>query len=186
MTSIVMRVLVCFGTRPEFIKLAPLINTLRASSEFEVKLYFTGQHSSDVIDVEAFQQESDFDFSSMVMEPGQSLEMLTSKIILEAKIVLGAYKPDLCVVHGDTSSAFACALSAFFQKIPIAHIEAGLRTNDLTSPFPEEFNRQGIARIASLHFAPTEKSQQNLIDEGVPSTGIFVTGNTVVDALKSV
>jgi UDP-N-acetylglucosamine 2-epimerase (non-hydrolysing) len=181
-----MKVLVCFGTRPEYIKLAPLINTLRASSGFEVKIYFTGQHSSDVIDVEAFQQESDFDFSSNVMEPGQSLEMLTSKVILESKIALQAFNPDLCVVHGDTSSAFACALSAFYQRIPIAHIEAGLRTQDLTSPFPEEFNRQAIARIASLHFSPTEKSRQNLIDEGVPSTGIFVTGNTVVDALKSV
>lgn len=177
-----MKILVVFGTRPEAIKMAPLVKRLEAEPGLTSIVCVTGQHREmldQVLDI--FDIKPDHDLS--VMTPGQDLSDVTGKILYGVRDIIRVANPDLVLVHGDTTSALAAGLAAFYERVPIGHVEAGLRTYDLKAPFPEEFNRQLVGRIASLHFAPTPRSKQNLVDEGVLDTSIFVTGNTVIDAL---
>ena len=178
------KVLVVFGTRPEAIKMAPIIRGLSNSAEkFTTYVCTTGQHRKMLDQVlEIFNIHPDYDFN--LMEPGQQLSDLTSLILSNMQRLLSELKPDLVLVHGDTTTTFATALACFYNNTPIGHIEAGLRTNDLNSPFPEEFNRQVVSRLARWHFAPTELNKDNLIKEDIKSENILVTGNTVVDALS--
>jgi UDP-N-acetylglucosamine 2-epimerase (non-hydrolysing) len=175
------KILILFGTRPEAIKLAPII--LKAADYgFQVKTCATGQHKEMLDQVlKLFSIVPDYDLQ--VMRPNQELSSLTARILDGVSDVLRRFSPDIVLVQGDTTTAFASALAAFYAKIPVGHIEAGLRTYNLRSPFPEEAMRQMISRIASWHFAPTEGNAQNLIDEGISHDSVFVTGNTVIDAL---
>lgn len=177
------KVLVVFGTRPEAIKMAPLVLALRALPEdFEVIVCVTGQHREMLDQVlEIFGITPDIDLD--LMQPNQEMAEVTASILLNISKVLKETKPNLVLVHGDTTTTLATSLSSFYQGIRVGHVEAGLRTRNLFSPFPEEFNRQVVSRIADLHFAPTESCKINLINEGVPDSKIFVTGNTVIDAL---
>lgn len=173
------------GTRPEAIKMAPLFLELNKHSDVRTRLVSSGQHRdllTNALDV--FGIQSDVDLS--VMTPGQSLSRLTARAIDAFGGLFESDPPDLVMVHGDTSTAMAASVAAFLTGIPVAHVEAGLRTRDPRAPFPEEMNRQVIARIASLHFPPTDFAAQNLLSEGVPETNVFVTGNTVVDALAAI
>lgn len=169
------------GTRPEGIKMAPVINKFK-ESDFTINVCNTGQHK-ELLDqtLSFFQIKPDFDLA--VMEPNQSLEMLNSKLLLAISDILEKEKPNLIFVHGDTSTCFVSSLAAFYKKIPIAHIEAGLRTNNKFSPFPEEINRVLVSKLADYHFSPTELAAKNLIKEGINKDKVFVTGNTVIDAL---
>lgn len=177
-----MKVLVIFGTRPEAIKMAPLVKQLHSSERINCVVCVTGQHREMLDQVlEIFAVKPDYDLN--VMTPGQDLGDVTAKILRGVRDIIRETHPDLVLVHGDTTSAFAAGLAAFYEGVHVGHVEAGLRTYDLAAPFPEEFNRQVVGRISSLHFAPTEKSKENLVREGVPEEAIFVTGNTVVDAL---
>ena len=177
------RILVVFGTRPEAIKMCPVINELKKRKEFETIVAVTGQHRQMLDQViEAFSVTPHFDLE--IMKERQSLFDITVNVLEGIKKVLVKVKPDIVLVHGDTSTAFATALAAFYLKIPVGHVEAGLRTNNIHSPFPEEFNREAVSLIAELHFAPTKVARENLIKEGKPIEKIYVTGNTVVDALK--
>jgi UDP-N-acetylglucosamine 2-epimerase (non-hydrolysing) len=177
------KVLLVFGTRPEAIKMAPLVESL--SKNFKVMICVTAQHRGMLDQVlEIFNLKPDFDLD--LMKSNQDLFSLTSAILLSLKPIYEQSKPDIILVHGDTTTAFAAALCAFYSKIPIGHIEAGLRTHDISSPFPEEANRQLVTRLTTYHFAPTLNSERNLIKEGVESHKIFVTGNTVIDAILSV
>lgn len=179
------KILVIFGTRPEAIKMCPLVNELKKNSEnFETFVCVTGQHRQmlDAV-LNAFGIVPDFDLS--IMKEGQDLFDITSGVLLSIKEVLNKVKPDMALVHGDTTTSFAAALAAFYLKIPIGHVEAGLRTGDMYSPFPEEFNRQAVDIVASLYFAPTEMAKTNLINEGKDQSRIFVTGNTGIDALNT-
>ena len=178
------KVLIVFGTRPEAIKMCPLVLELKKRKKFDIKLCVTGQHR-EMIDtvLKVFNVVPDFDLD--IMKDNQTLFDITNRILDRFDIVLESYCPDLVVVHGDTTTSFASALSAFYKQIPVAHIEAGLRTRNLLEPFPEEFNRQAISIIARYHFAPTEQAKNNLLVEGKNPNYIFVTGNTVIDALKS-
>ena len=180
-----MEKIVCvFGTRPEAIKMAPLVRTLRKRARFCVRVCVTGQHKELLKDaLRAFSIVPDADLS--VMREGQSLVSLTAALLTEVGAYLAQERPNLLLVHGDTATAFASALAAFYLQIPIGHVEAGLRTNDLQSPFPEEWNRRAIAQLARYHFAPTARARENLLREGVREDAVFVTGNTVLDALKS-
>jgi UDP-N-acetylglucosamine 2-epimerase (non-hydrolysing) len=179
------KLLIVFGTRPEAIKMAPLVNELKSSTQFEVKVCVTAQHRQMLDQVLAlFEIKPDFDLD--LMRPGQSLTDLTCNILQGMLSVFGQYKPDWVFVHGDTTTTFATSLAAYYQQIAIAHIEAGLRTHNMYSPWPEEANRQLTGRLACLHFAPTEQAKQNLLSEGVSSQSIYVTGNTVIDALINV
>lgn len=177
------RVLIVFGTRPEAIKMAPVVKELRRRhDQFEVFVCVTGQHREmldQVMDI--FEIRSDYDLN--IMQPGQDLYDISSRILLGMKDVLTEVKPDLVLVHGDTSTSTFAALAAFYQQIPIGHIEAGLRTNNIYSPWPEEINRQLNGRLCTWHFAPTARARQNLIKENIPNEHITVTGNTVIDAL---
>jgi len=176
------KILAVFGTRPEAIKMAPVI--LALDDNFDVKICVTAQHRQMLDQVlELFKIVPDYDLD--VMQPGQDLFDITSNVLLGIKKVLEIEKPDMVLVHGDTTTSMATAMASFYLQIPIGHVEAGLRTHDINSPFPEEFNRQITSRIASLNFAPTEISRQNLLDEKVPESQIYVTGNTVIDALLS-
>jgi len=176
------KILAVFGTRPEAIKMAPVI--LALDDNFDVKICVTAQHRQMLDQVlELFKIVPDYDLN--VMQPGQDLFDITSNVLLGIKKVLEIEKPDMVLVHGDTTTSMATAMASFYLQIPIGHVEAGLRTHDINSPFPEEFNRQITSRIASLNFAPTEISRQNLLDEKVPESQIYVTGNTVIDALLS-
>ena len=172
-----------FGTRPEAIKMAPLYKALSSSpSDIETKVCVTAQHREmldQVLDV--FNINADFDLDLMASK--QDLFDVTVNVLSEIKTVLISFKPDIVMVHGDTTTAFASSMACFYLNIPVWHIEAGLRTNDLRAPFPEEFNRQMISKIASKHLAPTESSRNNLLSEGIDSQDILVTGNTVIDAL---
>jgi len=176
-----------FGTRPEAIKMAPVVSrleTLAASSNgaFESKILITAQHRQmldETMKIFGMKAGADLD----LMSENQSLHGLTSKILIKASEYLIAEKPDLVLVHGDTTTAMAASLAAFYQKIRVAHVEAGLRTRNVYAPFPEEINRRVCGVIANIHFAPTETARKNLLKEGVASESIFVTGNTVVDAL---
>lgn len=178
------RIAFVFGTRPEFLKMSPVIFALNGAGQFEVETIFTGQHEKMMLSLSFFPELSSFSRELDVMSSGQSLGELQSKLILEISRALEDVKPDLCLVHGDTSSALAGAQAAFYLGIPVGHIEAGLRTHDLSSPFPEEMNRQVIGKLAALHFAPTAKAKENLLLEGVPAHRILVTGNTIVDSLR--
>ena len=179
-----MRVLTVFGTRPEAIKMAPLALRLKADSRFESRVCVTAQHRHMLDQVLAlFDLEPDFDLN--VMKPGQSLAALTGRVLSGVEEVLQSFKPDLVLVHGDTSTTFAASLAAYYQQIPVAHIEAGLRTGDIYSPWPEEGNRKLTGALTQLHFAPTNTARDNLLREGIPESNIYVTGNTVIDALLS-
>lgn len=178
------KVMIVFGTRPEAIKMCPLVVELRIRSNIKTIVCVTGQHRQMLDQVlKTFNIKPDFDLS--IMKDNQTLFDVTQGILLKMKDVLEATKPDLVLVHGDTSTSFVTSLAAFYLSIPIGHVEAGLRTYDISSPFPEEFNRQATGIIAQIHFAPTEASKQNLIKEGKKIENIFVTGNTVIDALKT-
>lgn len=178
------KVLFSFGTRPEAIKMAPLIQCLKQDSRFEVKVLVTAQHREMLDQVlEAFNIDTDFDLN--LMQKNQSLNKLSANILNSMDEVYEKYKPHIVLVHGDTLSAFVVAQSAFYNQIDIGHIEAGLRTYNLKSPWPEEGNRQLISKIANLHFAPTELAALCLEEEKIKSENIFITGNTVIDALLS-
>lgn len=177
------RVMTIFGTRPEAIKMAPLVRELEERPEFESICCVTAQHRQmldSVLDI--FHIKPDYDLN--IMEPRQSLYTITSKCLLGMEGVLEEARPDLVLVHGDTSTTFAGALAAFYRKIPVGHVEAGLRTWDKYSPFPEEMNRKLVGEIAALHFCPTPANRENLRREGVEE-GVFVTGNTVIDAMAT-
>ncbi len=175
-------VLLVFGTRPEAIKLAPLIHALRADPDFECRVCVTGQHRSMLDQVlDFFGIVPDFDLD--VMQPGQTLGHLTGTILNRLPHVFDVFKPDLLLVHGDTATTFAASLAAYFARIPVGHVEAGLRTGNLYSPWPEEANRKLTGALAAWHFAPTDTSRVNLLNEGVSEASVHVTGNTVIDAL---
>jgi len=177
------RVLIVFGTRPEAIKMAPLVLAFQEhSTEVESKVCVTAQHREmldQVLDI--FDITPDYDLN--IMKPGQDLYDVTSNILLGMKEVLEEYSPDVVFVHGDTTTTIATAMSAFYQKIPVAHVEAGLRTGDIYSPWPEEANRKLTSQITNYHFTPTQTSKENLLKENVTEEDIYVTGNTVIDAL---
>ena len=176
------RILVIYGTRPEAIKLAPVIRALRESRSLHPVITVTGQHRSIVDQVhEMFGIEPDHDMD--VIRPRQSLDGLTARVLHRVSDVLRDERPDAVVVQGDTTSALAGALAAFYQQVPVVHVEAGLRTDDIYAPFPEEANRRLISQIATLHLAPTPVSESNLLRDGVDQERILVTGNTVIDAL---
>lgn len=170
------------GTRPEAIKMAPLIQKLKDNPYIENKVCLTGQHKQ-MLDatVEHFAIPSDFNLG--VMSEAQNLSDLTAKILSQLETLYAVYRPDLILVHGDTTTTLSAALSAYYHQIPIAHIEAGLRTGNLNSPWPEEGNRKLLGTLATLHFAPTPLAKKNLEQEGVPSHAIHVTGNTIIDSL---
>lgn len=178
------KIAVIFGTRPEAIKLCPLVTALRSDCEFECKVCVTGQHREMLYQVlDAFKVVPDVDFA--LMRPNQSLGGLTSRAIASIDEYLAVEKPDVVMVQGDTTTVLASALAAFYHHIPIAHVEAGLRTWNMESPWPEEMNRVLTTRLARWHFCPTDNNKANLLKEGVPENRIYVTGNTVIDALMS-
>ena len=177
-------IMLVFGTRPEAIKMCPLVNELKKHSELKTIVCVTGQHRSMLDQVlEAFNVVPDYDLS--IMKDKQTLFDITANILLKIKDVLEEVKPDVVLVHGDTSTTFVTALACFYMQIPVGHVEAGLRTYNIYSPYPEEFNRQAVSIISQYNFAPTELSKQNLIKEGKDESTIFVTGNTAIDALKT-
>ena len=178
------KVLLVFGTRPEAIKMCPLVNELKSRhDEFETVVCVTGQHREMLDQVlGVFGVVPDHDLA--VMKPGQTLFDITSDVLLKIRAVLEEERPDVVLVHGDTTTSFAAALAAFYLQIPVGHVEAGLRTRDLYSPWPEEFNRQAVDVVSEWYFAPTETSRQNLLGEAKPADRIFVTGNTGIDALR--
>ena len=176
------RILVIFGTRPEAIKMAPVVHALKSSPALETKVCISSQHKELLLPVlELFDIEYDYDLD--IMRPDQTLSTITVRILEAMERVFAEFEPDMVAVHGDTTTAFAASLSAFYHKVPVAHVEAGLRTFDLMSPWPEELNRKLVGGIADLHFAPTESARGNLLLENVTAERIHVTGNTVVDAL---
>jgi UDP-N-acetylglucosamine 2-epimerase (non-hydrolysing) len=179
------RVLLVFGTRPEAIKLCPLYRHLEARDGFEARVCVTAQHRAMLDQVlKTFRVTPDYDLD--LMQPPQSLAQSTSRILAALEGAIAADKPDMVVVQGDTTTTLTGALTAFYQKIPVGHVEAGLRTGDLRQPFPEEMNRVVTTRLASLHFAPTEGSARNLLAEGVDPARVHVTGNTGIDAVLQV
>lgn len=180
-----MKTLCVFGTRPEAIKMAPLHIALSADERFEAKLCVTGQHREMLDQVlSLFAIDPDYDLN--IMKPGQDLTDVTTAILQGMKKILCDYRPDVILVHGDTATTFATTLAAYYQQIPVAHVEAGLRTGNIYSPWPEEANRKLTGALATLHFAPTETSRDNLLREGVELSKIHITGNTVIDALLDV
>ncbi|MEH6539863.1 non-hydrolyzing UDP-N-acetylglucosamine 2-epimerase [Halopseudomonas sp.] len=180
-----LKTLCVFGTRPEAIKMAPLALQLAADERFDAKVCVTGQHREMLDQVlSLFDLKPDYDLN--IMKPGQDLTDVTAGILTGLKPVLAEFKPDIVLVHGDTATTFAASLAAYYQQIPVGHVEAGLRTGNIYSPWPEEGNRKLTGALATLHFAPTETSRQNLLNEGVGEELILVTGNTVIDALLDV
>lgn len=176
------KILTVFGTRPEAIKMAPLVQSLGQTSQFESKVLVTAQHRHMLDQVlELFEIKPDFDFN--LMKSNQTLSNLTADILNQLQTLFKSYRPDLVLVHGDTTTSFATALACFYHQIPVGHVEAGLRTYNLSSPFPEELNRQVTTKLARFHFCPTQASQENLLKESVPLNQTFITGNTVIDAL---
>ncbi|MCF6330759.1 MAG: UDP-N-acetylglucosamine 2-epimerase (non-hydrolyzing) [Sulfurimonas sp.] len=177
------KILIVFGTRPEAIKMAPLVKEFQKHSNiFETKVCVTAQHREMLDQVlDLFEIVPDYDLN--IMKPGQDLYDVTSNVLLGIKYVLSDFKPDIVFVHGDTTTTFGASLAAFYQKIKVAHIEAGLRTGDIYSPWPEEANRQLTTQVTAYHFAPTQTSRENLLKENVDDSAIAVTGNTVIDAL---
>jgi UDP-N-acetylglucosamine 2-epimerase (non-hydrolysing) len=178
------KVMLVFGTRPEAIKMCPLVNELKKRPHFKTVVCVSGQHREMLDQVlEAFDVVPDYDLA--IMKERQSLFDITTNILSRIKEVLEKEKPDVVLVHGDTSTTFVTALSCFYLQIPVGHVEAGLRTYDIASPFPEEFNREAVSIIAKYNFAPTEKAKANLLREGKKAETIYVTGNTAIDALKT-
>ncbi len=178
------KIFIVFGTRPEAIKMCPVIKELKTRSNFETIVCVTGQHRQMLDQVlETFEIEPDYDLS--IMLPNQTLFDITTNILNKIKSVLETERPDVVLVHGDTSTTFVSALASFYLQIPVGHVEAGLRTYDIFAPYPEEFNRQAVGIISKFNFAPTEKAKQNLLNEGKNPRSIYVTGNTVIDALKT-
>lgn len=180
-----LKVLSVFGTRPEAIKMAPLVNLLKADPAIDSRVCVTGQHREMLDQVlRLFQITPEYDLA--IMKAGQDLYDVTTSILLSIKPVLRDFKPDVVLVHGDTSTTFAAALACYYEKIAVGHVEAGLRTGNIYSPWPEEANRKLTGAITRFHFAPTATSQANLLAENTPKTHIYVTGNTVIDALLQV
>lgn len=178
-----MKILSVFGTRPEAVKMCPLIQEFQKNSKIESKICLTGQHEEMVDQImRVFHLKEDYNLH--IMRKNQTLTDITSAVLTGAEEILRREKPDIVFVHGDTTTSFAAGLASFYQKIPLGHVEAGLRTGNKYSPYPEEINRCLIARLADYHFAPTERNKRNLSDEGV-KRHIYVTGNTVIDALKT-
>lgn len=178
------KVMVIFGTRPEAIKMCPVVSELKSRKSFEVVVCVTGQHREMLEQcLRTFRVAADYDLS--VMKDKQTLFDITTLILNRIREVLEKEKPDIVLVHGDTTTTFSAALACFYLRIPVGHVEAGLRTYNLYSPYPEEFNRQAVGIIASLHFAPTVKAKENLLKEGKDPARIYVTGNTAIDALKT-
>ena len=178
------KVLLVFGTRPEAIKMCPLVNELKTRKNIETLVCVTGQHRQMLDQVlQAFNVVPDYDLS--IMKDKQTLFDITTNILNRIKAVLDQVKPDVVLVHGDTSTTFVTALACFYLQIPVGHVEAGLRTYNIHSPYPEEFNRQAVSIISQYHFAPTELSKQNLLNEGKKVENIYITGNTAIDALKT-
>ena len=176
------KILFIFGTRPEAIKMAPLIKETGQSRSLGIEICVTGQHREMLDQVlKLFDICPDYDLN--IMQPGQDLYDITSRILINLRDVLQQSKPDLVLVHGDTTTSMAAALAAFYQQIPVGHIEAGLRTHQPYNPWPEEMNRQVTDRICTYYFAPTEQSKKNLLQENIDEKKIFITGNTVIDAL---
>lgn len=176
------RILVVFGTRPEAIKMAPLVHELTARNAFDVKTCVTGQHREMLDQVLAlFDLTPEYDLN--IMQPGQTLAQVTSRILVGLDEVLGSFKPDVVLVHGDTATTFAASLAAYYRQIKVGHVEAGLRTGNIYSPWPEEANRKLTGCITQFHFAPTGTSKQNLLAEGYSENNLHITGNTVIDAL---
>lgn len=179
------KVLTVFGTRPEAIKMAPLVKALAEDDRFEAKVCVTAQHREMLDQVlELFDIVPDFDLN--LMKAGQTLNDVTARILLELKPVLQDFKPDVVLVHGDTATTFASSLAAYYEKIDVGHVEAGLRTGDIFSPWPEEANRKLTSSLTTYHFTPTEISKKNLIKENFDEKSIYVTGNTVIDSLLNV
>lgn len=177
------KILVVFGTRPEAIKMCPLILALKEEKDFYVRVCVTGQHKQMLDQVlNVFHIQSDYNLK--VMQKQQTLFDITTLILDKIHFLLSEERPDIVLVHGDTSTTFAAALACYYLQIPVGHVEAGLRTYNIFSPYPEEFNRQAVGIISRFHFAPTEMARKNLIQEGKDSKSIFVTGNTAIDALK--
>jgi UDP-N-acetylglucosamine 2-epimerase (non-hydrolysing) len=179
------KVLVVFGTRPEAIKMAPVVSALQSDARFDAKVCVTAQHRQMLDQVLAlFDIKPDFDLD--LMQQGQDLTDITSRVLLGMRGVFQQWQPDIVLVHGDTSTTMAASLAAFYQRIPVGHVEAGLRTGNIYSPWPEEMNRKIAGSISAVHFAPTETSQANLLREAVKPDTVHVTGNTVIDALLNV
>ena len=177
--------MVVFGTRPEAIKMAPLVMALKQRSDLDVIVAVTAQHRQMLDQVlELFEITPDEDLN--VMQPGQTLSGLTTRIMQGMDQVIAKHSPDIVLVHGDTTTTFATSMAAFYQRVPVGHVEAGLRTGNIYSPWPEEANRKLTGALASVHFAPTQKSADNLRAENVPASAVHVTGNTVIDALLTV
>src|SRR5215472_15819974 len=177
-----MKLLYVFGTRPEAIKLAPVVRELSAHPNFHCKVCVTGQHRellAQVLDLFGLQP----DWNLEIMRPGQDLAYLTGAALSGVAGILASWRPDRVIVQGDTTTTFAGALASFYQKIPVAHVEAGLRTDNIYAPWPEEVNRRLVCQVADLHFAPTARARDNLLHDGIGRGGIFVTGNTGIDAL---
>jgi UDP-N-acetylglucosamine 2-epimerase (non-hydrolysing) len=178
------KIMVVFGTRPEAIKMCPLVKELKSRDKLETVVCVTGQHREMLDQVlEAFHVVPDYDLS--IMKANQTLFDVTINILEKMKSVLEEVKPDVVLVHGDTSTTFVTALACFYLQIPVGHVEAGLRTYNIYSPYPEEFNRQAVGIVAKYNFAPTDMSKDNLIKEGKDPSTIYVTGNTAIDALKT-
>ena len=178
------KILVVFGTRPEAIKMAPIIQKLKKEEDcYETRVCVTAQHREMLDQVlDLFKINPDYDLN--IMQPDQDLDEVASKILIKLKTVLDDFLPDLVLVHGDTITTFAASLSAYLKKIKVGHVEAGLRTGDLFSPWPEEGNRKLTSILTDYHFAPTALSKKNLLDEGIDESKIFITGNSVIDALQ--
>lgn len=178
------KIMLVFGTRPEAIKMCPLVKELRRNPIFETIVCITGQHREMLMQVmEAFRVKADYNLD--IMRPQQTLNEIAVNILRQLEKAVAKERPDLILVHGDTSTSFIAALTGFYAKIPVGHVEAGLRTYNLQSPYPEEFNRQAVDLITELYFAPTETAKNNLLREGKGAEKIFVTGNTVIDALRT-
>ena len=177
------KILIVFGTRPEAIKMAPVVQALAADPAIDARVCVTAQHRQmldQVLELFSIRPEYDLD----IMRPGQGLYDITSNVLLELRPVLEAFRPEVVLVHGDTTTTLAASLAAYYQQIAVGHVEAGLRTGNIYSPWPEEVNRKVTGAVATLHFAPTEKAAANLRAEGVPNDRIWVTGNTVIDSLQ--
>ncbi|MFG6179666.1 non-hydrolyzing UDP-N-acetylglucosamine 2-epimerase, partial [Halomonas sp. THAF12] len=177
-----MKVLTVFGTRPEAIKMAPLALQLAADERFDARVCVTAQHREMLDQVlSLFELKPEYDLD--LMKPGQDLNDVTTGILQGMKDVLNDFRPDIVLVHGDTATTFSTTLACYYQQIPVGHVEAGLRTGNLYSPWPEEGNRKLTGALAKLHFAPTDTSRNNLLEEGIDPAMVFVTGNTVIDSL---
>ncbi|MFM0413093.1 non-hydrolyzing UDP-N-acetylglucosamine 2-epimerase [Paraburkholderia aromaticivorans] len=179
------KIIVTIGTRPEAVKMAPLVKRLQREDWADCRVLATAQHRGMLDQVlRLFEIEADIDLD--IMQPNQSLPMLTSRLMVRLDDVLAAEQPDVLLAQGDTTTVLTAALASFYRRVPVGHVEAGLRTGDLSNPFPEEMNRVVASRLARWHFAPTETAKQNLLTEGIDAASVFVTGNTVIDALLDV